>query len=98
LEERDGGWWPRFDRDVMVGSMAEIAQRSFWSERDRVRCPTLLVLAHSSFLDVDEVAEMLRRRPSTVATSIPGTGHDLHLERPEALLVVLSDFLGSYRS
>jgi pimeloyl-ACP methyl ester carboxylesterase len=94
LVERDGGWWPRFDRDVMVESLAEIAQRSFWPEWDRIRCPTLLVLAQSSFLDAEEVAAMLRRRPSTVAVSIPGTGHDLHLERPEALLAVLSDFLG----
>ncbi|MBK3521136.1 MULTISPECIES: hypothetical protein [Streptomyces] len=29
LEEREDGWWPRFDRDVMVRSLAENAQRSF---------------------------------------------------------------------
>uniref|UniRef100_UPI0006E1BD86 alpha/beta fold hydrolase n=1 Tax=Peterkaempfera griseoplana TaxID=66896 RepID=UPI0006E1BD86 len=29
LEEREGGWWPRFDREVMVGSLAENVQRSF---------------------------------------------------------------------
>lgn len=36
---------------------------------------------------------MLRQRPATTAVSIPGTGHDLHLEKPEALHSVLSDFL-----
>ena len=93
LEERDGGWWPRFDRDVMVRSLAENAQRSFWHEWTQVVCPTLVVLAQSSFIPPREADEMLRQRPATMAMSIPGTGHDLHLEQPEALHTVLSDFL-----
>ncbi|MFF2409677.1 alpha/beta fold hydrolase [Streptomyces sp. NPDC058092] len=32
LEERDGGGWPRFDRDVMVGSPEENARCSFWDD------------------------------------------------------------------
>ncbi|NED10169.1 alpha/beta hydrolase [Streptomyces sp. SID9124] len=93
LVERDDGWWPRFDRDVMVGSIAELTQRSFYEEWDRVSCPALLVLARKSFIPGEEVNEMLRRRPATHAASVPGTGHDLHLERPEALYGALSAFL-----
>ncbi|WP_107426850.1 alpha/beta fold hydrolase [Streptomyces sp. CB02460] len=93
LVERDGGWWPRFDRDVMTGSLAENARRSFREEWDRVACPTLLVLAQQSFIPAEEVDEMLRRRPGTHAVSVPGTGHDLHLERPDALFGALSAFL-----
>ena len=93
LEERDGGWCPRFDRDVMVRSLAENAQRSFWHEWGQVTCPTLVVLAQSSFIPVHEADEMFRQRPATMAMSIPGTGHDLHLEQPEALHTALSDFL-----
>jgi pimeloyl-ACP methyl ester carboxylesterase len=95
LEERDGGWWPRFDRDVMVRSLAENARRSFWHEWGRVTCPTLVVLAQSSFVPAQEADEMLRRRPATMSMSIPGTGHDLHLEQPEVLCTALSDFLDS---
>lgn len=36
---------------------------------------------------------MLRQRPATMAMSIPGTGHDLHLEQPEILHTALSGFL-----
>ncbi|WP_404200606.1 hypothetical protein [Streptomyces tauricus] len=36
---------------------------------------------------------MLRQRPAAMAMSIPGTGHDLHLEQPETLHTALSDFL-----
>jgi pimeloyl-ACP methyl ester carboxylesterase len=93
LVEREGGWWPRFDRDVMVGSLAEIAQRSFWDEWSRVACPTLTVLGQSGILPPEEVDEMFRRRPETVALSIPGTGHDVHLERPDVLRRVLREFL-----
>jgi pimeloyl-ACP methyl ester carboxylesterase len=92
LEGRDGAWWPRFDRDVMVRSLAENAQRSFWPEWSRITCPTLVVLAQNSFIPVSEAEEMLRRRPETTAVSIPRTGHDLHLEQPDVLCGVLSDF------
>ncbi|GGV96908.1 alpha/beta hydrolase [Streptomyces gelaticus] len=93
LEEREGGWWPRFDRDVMVRSLAENAQRSFWHEWGQVACPTLVVLAQSSFIPAQEADEMLRRRPATTAMSVPGTGHDLHLEQPEILHTALLGFL-----
>ncbi|NUP42296.1 MAG: alpha/beta hydrolase [Streptomyces sp.] len=93
LEERDGGWWPRFDRDVMVRSLTENAQRSFWHAWTQVACPTLLVLAQSGFIPAEEADAMLRQRPATMAMSIPGTGHDLHLEQPEVLHTVLSGFL-----
>jgi pimeloyl-ACP methyl ester carboxylesterase len=93
LEERDGGWWPRFDRDVLVRSLAENAQRSFWNEWAQVTCPTLLVLAQSSIIPPQETDDMLRQRPSTMAVSIPRTRHDLHLQQPETLHTLLSDFL-----
>jgi pimeloyl-ACP methyl ester carboxylesterase len=94
LERRADGLRPRFDRDVMVRSLAENAQRSFWPEWQRIQCPTMLVLAQSGFLSSREAEQMIRRRPETVAVSVPGTGHDLHLERPEHLHGVVADFLG----
>lgn len=93
LEERPDGWRPRFDREVMVRSLADVARRSFWGEWERVECPTLLVLGQSGIIPAPEAGEMLLRRPATAAVSVPGAGHDLHLERPEALYDVVSDFL-----
>jgi pimeloyl-ACP methyl ester carboxylesterase len=44
-----------------------------------------------------EQAEGHGRNPgpgtTATATTIPATGHDLHLEQPEALHAVLTDFL-----
>ena len=93
LEERDGGWWPRFDRDVMVDSLAENARRSFWDEWAKIACPTLVVLGQSGIIPPQEIDDMFRLRPDTTAVSIPGTGHDVHLERTDALQRILQGFL-----
>ncbi|MBK3641057.1 alpha/beta fold hydrolase [Streptomyces sp. MBT33] len=93
LEERDGAWWPRFDRDVMVDSLAENAWRSYWDEWARITCPTLAVLGQSSIIAPEECDRMLQQRPATVAMSLPGAGHDLHLEQPDILLKALQCFL-----
>jgi pimeloyl-ACP methyl ester carboxylesterase len=52
------------------------------------------VLAQSGFIPAREADEMLRRRPGTMAMSVPGAGHDLHLERPGVLYAAVSGFLG----
>ncbi|MBT2441104.1 alpha/beta hydrolase [Streptomyces sp. ISL-36] len=97
--ERDGGgWWPRFDPDVMVRSLAENATRAFWSEWEAVDCPTLAVVAQNGIIEPAQFDGMVRRRPGLRAASVPGTGHDLHLERPDALHHVLTDFLGELRT
>ncbi|MFI9755316.1 alpha/beta fold hydrolase [Streptomyces collinus] len=94
LEERDGGWWPRFDRDVMVAALTENARRSFWDEWASITCPALVVLGQSGIVPAQDTVAMLQQRPETVALSVPGAGHDVHLERPEVLHQVLREFLG----
>ncbi|BAC68229.1 hydrolase [Streptomyces avermitilis] len=92
LEERDG-WWPCFDREIMVASLAEIAQRSFWDEWARITCPVLTVLGQSGIISPQESETMLRRLPVATAASVPGAGHDVHLERPAVLRHLIQEFL-----
>ncbi|MFJ3623066.1 hypothetical protein ACIPSH_33685 [Streptomyces iakyrus] len=54
LEERDGGWWPRFDRDVMVAALTENARRSFRDEWASITCPTPVVLGRSGIVPPPE--------------------------------------------
>ena len=93
LQERDRQWWPCFEPDVMVECLAENATHSWWSEWARIECPTLLVLGEHGIIPAADVDQMLRIRPETTTTTIPATGHDLHLEQPEALHAALTDFL-----
>ncbi|MFE2107642.1 alpha/beta fold hydrolase [Kitasatospora sp. NPDC059463] len=95
LERRADGWWPRFDRDVMIGSLAENARRDFWPEWAKVSCPTLVVLARRGIVAPAELAEMLRLRPDTIAVSIRDAGHDVHLEQPGELARLLLGFLAT---
>jgi pimeloyl-ACP methyl ester carboxylesterase len=93
LEERGGQWWPRFDRDVMVQSVADAARHSFAHEWEHVTCPTLLVLAQSSFISPERVDSLMRRRVPAMSVSIPGTRHDLHLQQPDVVYDLMSQFL-----
>ncbi|MER5307109.1 alpha/beta hydrolase [Streptomyces sp. NPDC002773] len=96
LEERADGLWPRFDPEVMVRSLDENATRAFWDEWAAVTCPTLAVLGqgeHGGIIGGEEYAEMVRVLPSLHGVSLPGTGHDLHLERPRVLHRLIVDFL-----
>jgi pimeloyl-ACP methyl ester carboxylesterase len=93
LEEREDGWWPRFEPALMADSLTELTQRSFRHEWEQVACPTLVVLAESGIIPSEEVYAMTRTRPGTVMVQVPGAGHDLHLEAPDMLHTALTDFL-----
>ncbi|WP_426364972.1 alpha/beta fold hydrolase [Streptomyces sp. E-08] len=93
LEARGDGFWPRFDPDVMERSLDEIAHRAFWQEWSAVDCPALVVLGEDGIIGGGEYAEMARLRPGLHGLSLPGAGHDVHLERPDELGRVILDFV-----
>jgi pimeloyl-ACP methyl ester carboxylesterase len=94
LERCADGWWPRFEPELMVRSLLEVSQRSFWQEWNRVRCPTLVLLAESGLIPAEE-SRATACRPATTMVTVPGTGHDVHLERPEAVRTAIAEFLGA---
>ncbi|MFE1908010.1 alpha/beta fold hydrolase [Streptomyces gardneri] len=96
LEQRGDGLWPRFDADVMVRSLDDNARRAFWDEWTAITCPVLAVLGQGTqggIISAEEYAEMARLRPGLHGVSVPGTGHDTHLERPEVLHSLVMAFL-----
>ena len=46
-----------------------------------------------SVVDDDDVAELLRRQPSTQVVGVEGAGHSIQGDRPGELASILSDFL-----
>ncbi|WP_194235784.1 alpha/beta hydrolase [Streptomyces sp. CB01881] len=78
----------------MVASLAENVHRSWWEEWARISCPTLAVLGQSGIIDAEQIGRMLATGPEAVAVSVPGTGHDLHLERPVELARLIGAFPG----
>jgi pimeloyl-ACP methyl ester carboxylesterase len=93
LEQRDGGWWPRFDVEVMVRTLHKADSRSYWDEFERIACPTLVVRAGAGFLPPADARAMARRGQRAHVLDLAGAKHDLHLDRPDEWCAALSEFL-----
>jgi pimeloyl-ACP methyl ester carboxylesterase len=93
LEERDGGWWPRFDLGVMVRALREGTHRSYWAEWERIRCSTLVVRGERGILGPDDARAMVARLPGARLAEIAGAGHDLHVDQPGRWRAALLRFL-----
>ncbi|MEW2067692.1 alpha/beta hydrolase [Streptomyces sp. NPDC007346] len=88
-----GGLHPRVDRDVMVATVQENAERDYWDAWDQVRCPVLVVRAEKGMLEQQEADRMAERRPGTRIAVVPDAGHDAHLDDPAAVYGELAAFL-----
>jgi pimeloyl-ACP methyl ester carboxylesterase len=95
LEPRDGGWWPRFDIEVMARTLAEAHSRSYWEEWERIECPALVVRGGDGSLPADVAKAMVSRARDATLVDLPGAGHDLHLDHPREWRHALSDFVGA---
>ena len=93
LEQRDGGWWPRFDVDVMARTLRVATSSSYWEEWERIRCPALVVRAGRGQLSPADARAMAERGRRVEVVELPDAGHDLHLDSPAAWREALSGFL-----
>ncbi len=80
LEERADGWWPRFDRQVMVATIASAADGAWWVDWARVRCPNLLTRGDAGWISEADLAAMAEMVPRAETVTIVGAGHDVHLD------------------
>jgi pimeloyl-ACP methyl ester carboxylesterase len=91
LRQRADGWYPAFDRDVMVTTIAA-ATGPQWDEFERINCPILVVRGERGFMPTDEY-DRIRRHPLVTSVEVPGAGHDLHLDSPDQWRAALTGFL-----
>lgn len=93
LDHRDGGLWPRFEKQVMVDCIRDLAARDYWTEWRQLRCPTLIVRGeHGNFPD-EHMQKLARLLPDGAVVTIRDAGHDVHLEAVTALVRQLRRFL-----
>jgi pimeloyl-ACP methyl ester carboxylesterase len=93
LEHRDGGWWPRFDIEVMVRTLREAFPESYWEDWQRVSCPSLVVRAGNGSLSPADAQAMAARGRQTRLVELAGAEHDLHLDRPADWRRVVTEFV-----
>ena len=95
LEPRADGLWPRFEVAVLGRMLREAISRDHWQEWERIRCPVLIVWAEHGTIGPAEAEAMAKRLPLARCVEVPGAGHDVHLESPEAWRRAVTEFLES---
>ena len=93
LEQRDGGWWPAFEVDVMERVLHEAVIADHWDDWERIRCPALVVRAGDGIIPAADARAMAERLPGASLVELPGAAHDLHLDQPERWRQAVSEFL-----
>jgi pimeloyl-ACP methyl ester carboxylesterase len=90
----DGTWTWRYD---LFGTQAVTSQPQFeslWDDLAALTRPTLLVKGgDSAFVTSDDLAEVTRRLPTIRVAVVPGSGHAVQSDQPQALADLLRDFL-----
>jgi len=81
LESSPDGLRPRFDMDVMIASLDEVARTSYWEDWNNVRVPTLVVRAENG-VPRDAVLRMIEAQPRAQLVEIAEAKHDVHLDKP----------------
>lgn len=92
LEASLDGLRPRFDVDVMVASLDEIATTSYWDDWQRVSAPSLIVRAENG-IPRDDALRMAELNADAQLVEIPEAAHDLHLDKPIEWREAVSAFL-----
>jgi pimeloyl-ACP methyl ester carboxylesterase len=93
LEQRQDGLWPRFDVGVMVRTLREAVDRSYWDEWESISCPVMVVRAGNGVVPAADAQAMIDRLPHVDMLELPDAEHDLHLDRPSEWRAALSQFL-----
>jgi pimeloyl-ACP methyl ester carboxylesterase len=85
------------DPDAAAATVAEIAARDWWLEWQRVRCPVLVVRGEHGELSRELAEEMTGSRSAASFVEIADAGHDVHLDRPDALADAIEAFVQGSR-
>jgi pimeloyl-ACP methyl ester carboxylesterase len=89
------GSWSSFDPEVAVRTLAETVGEDYWSAWESIRAPTLIVRGERGWLDEAEAEAMRMRLPGARLVTVPGAGHDLHLDAPAEWRWAVEEFLRS---
>ena len=93
LERRRSGYVPVFERQDVLAAAADSTDH--WAEWQNISRPTLVVGAGRGLARRTDMRRMARSLEQARYVELPDTGHDLHLEQPEAWQKLLLEFLAT---
>jgi pimeloyl-ACP methyl ester carboxylesterase len=75
----------------MVKCMADLGSRSYWRQWRSIQCPTLVVFGEHGVYPADHAQQLVDQLPGSEQCTIPGAGHDVHLDAPHPWVHALAD-------
>lgn len=98
LDRREDGWYLHGALENWFAIAEHWGHRSHWPQWRAVRAPALLLEAELSITPPDQMAQMARSATAPCThLVIPGTGHLLHDDAPEAYRASVQAFLTAAR-
>nr|WP_307890671.1 alpha/beta hydrolase [Acidipropionibacterium jensenii] len=92
LEECADGLYPRFDPDVMVAAITEVATPR-WKDWEQVAVPTLVIYAENGMFTEQQKANFVARGGNVTRIDLAGASHDAHLDAFDEWMTALTSFL-----
>jgi pimeloyl-ACP methyl ester carboxylesterase len=89
LESRIDGLWPRWNADALLACMADVLSRNYWPQWRSIQAPTLVVLGEHGIFPPGHGEHIVQQLPGAALVTIPGAGHDVHLDAPAAWVTAL---------
>jgi pimeloyl-ACP methyl ester carboxylesterase len=83
--ENPAAYGSAIDPDAAAATVSELEVRDWWGEWRSIRCPALVLRGEHGHVDASTVERMCVENANATAVTIPGAGHDVHLDRPEAV-------------
>jgi pimeloyl-ACP methyl ester carboxylesterase len=95
----DGSWRWRYDRRGRDGEAAPFDMSALWTDVEAIGpdVPYLLARggAEGTVVDDEDVAELLRRRPTAQVVVVEGAGHSIQGDRPLELTALVEQVLAT---
>ncbi len=94
-QNASGRWESRFDPAIFPALVKDAREHgeALTRELERVRIPTLVVRGERSFRPPEDLDEIVAALPGARVETVPGAGHFMVRERPEAVAGLVLDFL-----
>ena len=84
----------RFDKEGILETLRQSRQGDQWEQIKKLTIPTLVIRGENSTdLTPDIFTQMLQENPQIKGIVIPGAGHWVHVEKPQATTQIIEDFL-----
>jgi pimeloyl-ACP methyl ester carboxylesterase len=95
LEQRPDGFYPRFDPDVMVSTITDVAEPR-WAEWAEVTAPTLVIYADNGMFTKQQQADFVARGTNVTRVDLSDASHDAHLDAFDQWIAALSSFIDAH--